>query len=654
MPGTLPYPVAKAALTVQPEDMIQLSSITLRRGPEPLLEQATATLYPGHKVGLIGANGSGKSSLFSLLLGELSTDQGEVSIPADWTIGFMAQEIADLDQAAIDYVIDSDPRLRAAEAELARAEAAGDGHAIARAHALLDEAGHYTAHARAGTLLNGLGFATDAHAAPIADFSGGWRTRLSLARALMSPSDLLLLDEPTNHLDMETVVWLEGWLKRYSGTLVVISHDRDFLDNVVEEVIHIENRHLNSYRGGYSDFERQRAEHLTRQQASFDKQQRQIAHMQQFVDRFRAKATKARQAQARLKAIERMEKVAPAHANSPFDFVFPEPPRASNPLVHLDQVELGYGDRVILNELSSSLAPGDRIGLLGLNGAGKSTFVRALAGQLEPLSGRITRSRNLNIGYFAQHQLEQLDPQASPLIHLQRIAPTEREQSLRDYLGGFDFRGDMATRPAGPMSGGEKARLVLALLVWSAPNLLLLDEPTNHLDLDMRHALTIALQGFDGAVLTVSHDRHLLRNTVDDYWLVADGGVAPFKGDLDDYRRWLHERQSPAATSNTPSDPAQSTSARKAKRRDAAAERVRIKPLQNRVDKLERQLEQTQQTLGKIETELGDPAIYEAAASERLASLLPRQAQVREELGKLEQEWIAAAEALEDARQSFT
>ncbi len=632
--------------------MIHLSAITLRHGPEPLLEDASATIHPGHKVGLVGANGSGKSSLFSLLLGRMSVDQGEASLPDDWTIGYMAQEIGDLNRAAIEYVIDGDSALRAAEARLASAESSGDGHAIAEAHAQLDEAGSYTARARAGALLNGLGFSPEAHDNPVGSFSGGWRIRLSLARALMTPSDLLLLDEPTNHLDMETVVWLESWLRRYDGTLVVISHDRDFLDNVASSIIHIEHRRLHQYNGGYSEFERQRAERMAQQQASFEKQQREIAHMQKFIDRFRAKASKARAAQSRIKAMERMEKVAPAHADSPFDFEFPQPPRAANPLIHLDRVRLGYGETVILDEVCTSLAPGDRVGLLGLNGAGKSTFVRALAGELEPLAGTITTSRNLAIGYFAQHQLEQLDVEASPLIHLQRIAPDEREQTLRDFLGGFDFRGDMATAQVGPFSGGEKARLVLALLVWRSPNLLLLDEPTNHLDLDMRHALTIAMQGFEGAVVTVSHDRHLLRNTVDDFWLVADGSVRAFKGDLDDYRQWLRERsptdEAPGlAAENSESTESLSAASRKTQRRNRAEQRARLKPLQNRVQKLDRELEKTAAALKDIEARLADEALYQDGQSNELQDTLARQAELRQSLAAIESEWMEAAEALE-------
>ncbi|NDY96445.1 ATP-binding cassette domain-containing protein [Wenzhouxiangella limi] len=625
--------------------MIQLSDITLRHGPEALLESTSATLYPGHKVGLIGANGSGKTSLFRLLLGEIDLDAGELSLPSDWRLAHMAQEIDDLDRPAIDYVTDGDDRLRAAERRVATAEADSDGHAIAEAHAELGEAGGYDAHARAGALLNGLGFATAEHQKPVSDFSGGWRIRLSLARALMCPSDLLLLDEPTNHLDMETVVWLEDWLRRYEGTLLLISHDRDFLDQVVDSVLHIEHRRLNAYSGGYSSFERQRAERLAGEQAAREKQQREIAHIQKFIDRFRAKATKARAAQSRIKALERMEVLAPAHVDSPFDFAFPTPPPATNPVLHLDQVDLGYGETRVLEQVSLSLSPGDRIGLLGLNGAGKSTLVRALAGDLEPLSGRITASPKLQVGYFAQHQLEQLDPEASPVTHLARLTPEVPEQRLRNFLGGFDFRGDMATGPVAHFSGGEKARLVLAMLVWQAPNLLLLDEPSNHLDLDMRHALTVALQGFDGAVITVSHDRHLLGNTVEDFWLIDHGTVERFDGDLDDYRRWLRDR--PAETGPESGD---DKAIKPKSRPPSKATRATLKPLRNRVDRLAQAVDQAAERLHALERALADPELYAETGAPRLKALLSERATLQQKQSDLEAEWLQAETELEQAR----
>ena len=632
--------------------MIQLSEITLRHGSEALLERASATVFPGHKVGLIGANGSGKTSLFRLLLGEISQDAGEVNLPADWRLAHMAQEIVDLDRPAIDFVMDGDQHLREAERAVARADASNDGHAIAEAHARLADAGGYDARARAGSLLNGLGFGADQHERPVAAFSGGWRIRLSLARALMAPSDLLLLDEPTNHLDMETVVWLEDWLQRYPGTLLLISHDRDFLDQVVDAVLHIEQRQLNSYSGGYSNFERQRAERLAGQQAAWEKQQREIAHIRRFVDRFRAKASKARAAQSRLKTLERMERLAPAHADSPFDFAFREPPRASNPLLHLDQVALGYGNHRVLDGVSLSLAPGDRIGLLGLNGAGKSTLVRALAGELAPLAGTLTAGAKLQVGYFAQHQLEQLDAEASPLTHLARLAPKTAEQPLRDFLGGFDFRGDMATAAVGQFSGGEKARLVLAMLVWQAPNLLLLDEPSNHLDLEMRHALTLALQGFEGAVVTVSHDRHLLASTVDTFWLIDNGGVGRFDGDLDDYRRWLRNRPDSDSSRPVVKD---HTAAEAAPRTLSAAEwRVRSKPLRNRIERLVRAIETGSSALLELERRLADPDLYASDRQAEVQHLLEQQRRLTAEQAALEADWLdteAELEALEAARE---
>jgi len=624
--------------------MIRLDAITLRRGPDVLLEEAGLTVHPGQKIGLVGANGSGKSSLFAALLGRLDVDTGEVSIPADWTVAHMAQQIDHLDRPAIEFVLDGDARLRAVEREVAAADASGDGERIAHAHQALADAGSFDARARAGSLLNGLGFSASEHEKPVAEFSGGWRIRLSLARALMSPSDLLLLDEPTNHLDLETILWLEGWLKRYAGTLVLISHDRDFLDNVVDHIVHIEHHRLHRYAGGYSDFERQRAERMVLQQVQYEKQQNKIAHMQAFVDRFRYKASKARQAQARLKALERMEQIAPAHADSPFDFEFPEPARAADPMIRLDNVTLGYGETRILKEISLNLSTGDRIGLLGVNGAGKSTLVKALAGELPPLAGDLACARNLRIGYFAQHQLEQIDASASPIENLTRIAGDAPEQRLRDFLGGFAFSGDLATDPCSRLSGGERARLVLALIIWNAPNLLLLDEPTNHLDLEMRHALTVALQGFEGAVVTVSHDRHLLNETVDDYWLVADGRVRPWKDGLSGYRDGVRRAQT---GNDGGADDKRSSGNRKAERQRKAEARERIKPLTNRIRKLTAEIERLEARKTALAERLADPALYQPDRADELEPLLTEDGEIRARLDALEREWMAAEGELE-------
>jgi len=620
--------------------MIQLEHITLRRGVEDLLVDASLTVHAGQKIGLVGPNGCGKSSLFAMLLGELEPDTGEVRIPDDWTVAHMAQQISELDRPAIEFVLDGDRALRRAEKAVADADASGDGERIAHAHQEFDDARGFDAPARAGALLNGLGFAAAEHEKAVGEFSGGWRIRLSLARALMCPSDLLMLDEPTNHLDLETIIWLEEWLSRYAGTLVLISHDRDFLDNVVDGIVHIEHKQLNRYAGGYSNFERQRAERMALQQAQFEKQQKKIAHMQSFVDRFRAKASKAKQAQARLKALERMETIAPAHADSPFDFEFPEPGRAADPLMALRDVQLGYGDVRVLEGISLNLAAGDRIGLLGVNGAGKSTLVKALAGELEPQAGTLEASRNLKIGYFAQHQMEQIDRQASPLVNLSRIAGNVPEQKLRDFLGGFAFSGDLATDPCTRLSGGERARLVLALIIWKAPNLLLLDEPTNHLDLEMRHALTVALQGFEGAVVTVSHDRHLLASTVDEYWLVADGGVRPFDGGLEAYRKLVGQPDTGGGKGTASGN-------RKAERQRKAAERERIKPLTNKVKKLTGQIERLETERDRLEKQLADADLYQPEKTDELKRLLAQSGSVKQKLESLEGEWLAAEEELE-------
>ena len=626
--------------------MIRLQNLTLQRGPQRLLEDAELTLHAGQKAGLIGANGAGKSSLFALLRGELHPDSGDCFLPADWRIAHMRQEVDTLERLAVDYVLDGDLRLRQVQRDLAAAETAHDGAAQARLHSELDSADGYTADARARKLLAGLGFTNEQMDRQVGDFSGGWRMRLNLAQALMCPSDLLLLDEPTNHLDLDAIIWLEEWLKSYPGTLMLISHDRDFLDAVVDHVAHVDQRKITLYRGGYSAFERARAERLAQQQQAYEKQQVQRAHMESYIARFKAQATKARQAQSRIKALERMEELTAAHVDSPFDFVFRESQKISSPLIDLSDARLGYGDKAVLEKVKLQLTPGARIGLLGPNGAGKSTLIKNLAGELSPLAGRLTRGENTVVGYFAQHQLDSLDSKASPLLHLQRLAPTEREQTLRDFLGGFDFRGARIDEPVLNFSGGEKARLALALIAWDRPNLLLLDEPTNHLDLEMRLALTMALQEFSGAVLVVSHDRHLLKSTTDNFYLVADGKVEEFDGDLEDYTRWLVEyRQRNAPVSNTPVNPDKTD--KKAQRQAAAALRQQLAPHKREAEKLEAELGKLHEKLAKIDTSLGDSDIYEPARKNDLRDLLAEQAKLKVRESELEEAWMEALELLE-------
>jgi ATP-binding cassette subfamily F protein 3 len=626
--------------------MIRIHNLTLQRGPQRLLEGAELTLHPGQKVGLVGANGAGKSSLFALLRGQLMPDAGDCQLPGTWRIAHMRQEVDTLDRLAVDYVLDGDIHLRDIQTGLVAAEAAHDGNALARLHAELEAADGYTADARARKLLAGLGFTPEQMDRRVGDFSGGWRMRLNLAQALMCPSDLLLLDEPTNHLDLDAILWLEEWLKGYPGTLLLISHDRDFLDAVVDHVVHLEQQTLTLYRGGYSAFERTRVERLAQQQQAYEKQQAQRAHMEKYIARFKAQATKARQAQSRIKALERLEELAPAHVDSPFDFRFRESDKLSNPLLDMSEGRLGYGDKTILHPVKLQLAPGARIGLLGPNGAGKSTLIKTLAEELQPLSGRLTRGENLAIGYFAQHQLDSLDPKASPLLHLQRIAPGEREQVLRDFLGGFDFRGNRCDEAVLNFSGGEKARLALALIAWQKPNLLLLDEPTNHLDLDMRLALTMALQEFSGAVLVVSHDRHLLKSTTDEFLLVADGRVQDFDGDLDDYARWLVDyraRQQPVASQEANGDKVD----KRAQRQAAAALRQQLAPLKREADKLEKELGKVQEKLAVLETRLGDSGLYDASRKEELRVALAEQANLKSRESELEEGWLEALEKLE-------
>ncbi len=631
--------------------MIQFRNLTLARGARRLIEDATLQIHPGWRVGLVGANGSGKSSLFALLRAELHTDLGDCELPAEWTIAFVAQETPALATPALEYALDGDAELRAIEHELADAEAVHDGHRIGELHARLHEIEGYGAPARAGALLAGLGFAEGDLARPVADFSGGWRMRLNLAQALMSRSDLLLLDEPTNHLDLDAVVWLERWLAGYRGTLILVSHDRDFLDACVTHVVHIHSRRLTLYTGNYSSFEVQRATQLALQQAMFEKQQREIAHLERFVARFRAKATKARQAQSRLKALDRLERIAAAHVDTPFDFVFPAPARAPDPLLALDDAAAGYPDRVVLEKVRLTLRPGARLGLLGPNGAGKSTLVKLLAGELEPLSGRRTAGKGLAIGYFAQHQLEQLRPQESPLQHLLRLEARTREQDLRDYLGGFDFGGAMVDSPIEPFSGGEKSRLALALLVRQRPNLLLLDEPTNHLDLDMRLALTKALAEYEGSLVLVSHDRALLRTVCDEFLLVVDGRATGFDGDVDDYLAWLEGRRNARpATRNEADRPADKTT-RKDARDNAAADRrsnlARRRSLLKEAEALERELGQWQQDKRDLDARLADPALYTAAEHGRLQGMAKRQKELTRLLEAAEERWLEVHAELE-------
>ena len=633
--------------------MIRLQNLTLQRGPQRLLEGAELTLHAGHKAGLIGANGAGKSSLFALLRGELTPDAGDCLLPGDWRIAHMRQEVDNLERLAVDYVLDGDHHLRRVQADLAAAEQAHDGASIARLHSELDSADGYTADARARKLLAGLGFENAQMDRRVGDFSGGWRMRLNLAQALMCPSDLLLLDEPTNHLDLDAILWLEGWLQSYPGTLLLISHDRDFLDAVVDHVAHVEQRKLTLYRGGYTAFERTRAERLAQQQQAYEKQQAQRAHMEKYIARFKAQATKARQAQSRIKALERMEELSAAHVDSPFDFVFREADKISTPLLSLSEGRLGYGDKTVLQQVKLSLVPGARIGLLGPNGAGKSTLIKNLSAELQPLSGSLTRGENLVIGYFAQHQLDALDDKASPLLHLQRLAPAEREQTLRDFLGGFDFRGARCDEPVVNFSGGEKARLALALIAWGKPNLLLLDEPTNHLDLEMRLALTMALQEFAGAVVVVSHDRHLLKSTTDEFLLVADGRVVPFDGDLDDYARWLIDYRQRQAPPNAAPDSAAEKTDKRAQRQAAAALRQQLAPHKKQAEKLEQELGKVQEKLAVVETQLGDSGLYEAARKDELRQRLAEQAQLKAREAELEEAWLLALETLEALQQQL-
>lgn len=633
--------------------MIVFSSLQIRRGVRVLLDNATATINPGQKVGLVGKNGCGKSTLLALLKNELTADGGSFTYPANWQLAWVNQETPALNEPAIDYVIDGDREYRQLEAQLNDANERNDGHAIATVHGKLDAIDAWTIRPRAASLLHGLGFSTEQLERPVSDFSGGWRMRLNLAQALVCRSDLLLLDEPTNHLDLDAVIWLERWLKSYQGTLILISHDRDFLDPVVDKIIHIEQQNMFEYTGNYSSFERQRATRLAQQQATYESQQQRVAHLQSFIDRFKAKASKAKQAQSRVKMLERMELIAPAHVDNPFHFSFRAPESLPNPLLKMEKVSAGYGDRTILNSIKLNLVPGSRIGLLGRNGAGKSTLIKLLAGELAPTGGDIGLAKGIKLGYFAQHQLEFLRADESPLQHMARLAPQEAEQKLRDYLGGFGFQGDKVTENTERFSGGEKARLVLALIVWQRPNLLLLDEPTNHLDLDMRQALTEALIEFEGALVVVSHDRHLIRSTTDDLYLVHDGKVEPFDGDLEDYQQWLSEVQK---QESQPADAAKengnSAQARKDQKRREAELRTQTQPLRKEIARLEKEMEKLNAQLAKAEEKLGDSGLYDQSRKAELTECLQAQASAKSNLEECEMAWLEAQEQLEGMLQS--
>lgn len=629
--------------------MIQFKQLTLVRGLKTLIQGATLQLHPGHKVGLTGANGAGKSSLFALLRGEMQLEAGDLDMPSSWVIAHVAQETPALAMPAIEFVLDGDAELRQIEAALAAAEASQQGELIAELHHRLLDIEGYAAKARAAELLSGLGFSQANLQQAVATFSGGWRVRLNLARALMCRSDLLLLDEPTNHLDLDAVIWLEGWLQAYRGTLILISHDRDFLDAIVNHIAHIEQQTLTLYRGGYSDFERQRAEKLALQQALFEKQQRKVSHLQSYIDRFRVQATKARQAQSRIKALERMEMISAAHVDSQFNFEFRAPLAAPDPLLVLDEMAVGYQGVALIKDIVLAIRPGERIGLLGRNGAGKTTLIKLLAKELAPLSGKRVEGKDLNIGYFAQHQLEQLRLDESPLQHMMKLDPLTREQEHLNFLGGFDFKGDMARSPCLNFSGGEKSRLALALLIWTRPNLLLLDEPTNHLDLEMRHALTMALQDYQGGVVLVSHDRALLRASCDEFVLVADGQAVPFDGDLEAYSLWLNEqrlkeKQNVQATLEV--KPAkQDRAMNKAERQARIAER---RPLLKEVAELDNRIAVWQEEKQACDARLNDNDLYSAADKTALQDLLKKQAELIKQIEQAEERWLDLHERLEE------
>ena len=615
--------------------MLSFNQIALRRGTELLFENVSFTIHRGLKVGLIGANGAGKTSFFELILGELEADLGDMDYPSDLKIAHLQQEVAATDQKAVDYVLGGDNEWVEIETSLNAAEKAGQYDQIAVLHDRMDVIDGYTARARAQQMLAGLGFAQDDFNKSLRSFSGGWRIRLNLARTLMAPSDLLLLDEPTNHLDLDAILWLSTWIRHYQGSMILISHDREFLDETIENIAYLYRQTIELFSGNYSQFEIVKAARLSEQQSNYEKQQREIKHMQDFVRRFRAKATKARQAQSRIKALERMELIAPAHIDSPFKFVIPPAEKSSNPLLSLDQAELGY-DLPVLHDVRLNLHPGDRIGLLGHNGAGKSTLIKSLSGLLPMLAGERHDGANLVLSYFSQHQVDDLALSDSAFNHIFRLDRSLRDQVILNFLGGFDFQGDKVYEPVSTFSGGEKARLALAIVTFTKPNLLLLDEPTNHLDMDMRQALTIALQEFDGAILLVSHDRHLLASTVDTFLLVENGSIQVFEGDLEDYRQRMFAGNMKQTKKKSQAIGPKS----KSSHREVRQLRSRLKTLESLIDRLQRKL-------SEVESELAENKTYDADNMDNLQNLIRVQIDLKEDLEPLEEEWFQHTEALE-------
>ncbi|WP_168384709.1 ATP-binding cassette domain-containing protein [Acinetobacter indicus] len=642
--------------------MIQFDQVSLRRGGRVLFQKASMQIHPGWKVGLTGVNGAGKSTLFAALLGELGADEGSLTRPSGWTVAHMAQEVKALDMPALDFVLSGDEEYWQIQKQLAQPEQLSNSE-LAQLHGRFDEIHGYSAPSKAAQLMAGLGFMEHQLRLDVSSFSGGWRMRLNLARTLMSRSDLLLLDEPTNHLDLDAILWLEDWLNAYEGTLILISHDRDFLDAVTDHILHIENQELTLYTGNYSTFEVTRSERLAQQQQAFEKQVEARAHLQKFIDRFKAKATKARQAQSRIKQLEKMQLLAPAHVDTPFTFSFREPTKMSSPLLTLDQAEIGYPGKSIASKINLQITPSSRIGLLGMNGAGKSTLIKSLVGDLALLNGQRKASELLNIGYFAQHQMDALDAQASPMLQLSRLADKQiSEATLRSFLGSFGFSGERMDTPCESFSGGERARLALALIVWQRPNVLILDEPTNHLDLDMRHALSMALQDFEGAVVLVSHERQLIASVCDDLLLVHAGRCTEFSGDLQDYAKWLREARQQqinaqtalaqaSASTNKTAAPAKVD--KEAQRKLAAQRREETRPLRKKIEQCESQIEKIQPRLASIEEQLADSSLYEASRKEDLLKLMNEQTSLKATLEQAEETMLELMMELETLEQSF-